>query len=45
MKQFSVVFYVNNNPIPQRCIATRAMVLEMVEDPSIIVSVVREIYI
>ena len=41
-KQFSVVYYVGNNPIPQRAIVSQTILRQMVEDDEITVACVRE---
>ena len=44
-KQFSVVYYVGKNPIPQRAIVSRSILLQMMDDDNIMVSCVREIMV
>lgn len=41
-KQFSVVYYVGKNPIPQRAIVSHSILREMVNDDNIVVACVRE---
>lgn len=41
-KQFSVIYYVGKNPIPQRAIVSHSILKEMIEDDNIIVACVRE---
>ena len=44
-KQFSVVYYVGKNPIPQRAIVSHSILRQMVEDSNIIVACVREMMV
>ena len=41
-KQFSVVYYVGKNPIPQSAIVSHSILREMVDDDNIVVACVRE---
>lgn len=44
-KQFSVVYYVGKNPIPQRAIVSHSILRQMVDDDNIIVACVREMMV
>ena len=44
-KQFSVVYYIGNNPIPQRAIVSHPILRQMVDDDTIIVACVREMMV
>ena len=44
-KQFSVVYYVGKNPIPQRAIVSHSILLQMMDDDNIMVSCVREMMV